>query len=172
MYLCIQTIKDLKVCSVTKNQSTTHNEDMSSMPDFIHRRWKQNVQTSRLLSRQLGLLSVRVKQKRSKTIDAKASQVESDMQWKRTPGTIKGINNQWKDRMDVALNAARDTGLDIPQSRFGEYQAMVRHTIELDASFVCHQTFYRWINGKRKTVVTKNMTLVVDSMFKKYAKNK
>ena len=79
---------------------------------------------------------------------------------------VKGINSQWRERMEVALSAERNTGFDIPQSRFGKYQAMMRHAIELDASFTFHQTFYRWVDGKRKTVVTKNITSVVDSMFK------
>ena len=40
-------------------------------------------------------LSMRVKQERLKAVNAKASQVESDMQWKHTPETVKEINSQY-----------------------------------------------------------------------------
>ena len=39
--------------SYEKNHVSAHREDMSSIPEFIHRRWNDNVEAGRLLSRQL-----------------------------------------------------------------------------------------------------------------------
>ena len=94
--------------------------------------------------------------------------VESEMKWKRTPGTIKAINGRWLDRMEAALTAARESGVDIPHHSIDKYRGMSKHAIELDSNFASHMSFYNWIDGKRKTVLTKGMTSVIDSMFKKY----
>ena len=92
------------------------------------------------------------------------------MPWKRTPGTVRGINGRWKDRMETSLDAARKCGLEFSDTKFGKFQVMSWHAIEIDSSFTCHQTFFNWMNGKRKTVLPKSITSVVDSMFKKYVK--
>ena len=141
---------------------------MSSIPDFIHRRWNDNVEAGRLLSRKLSTSHSRIK----KTIQkAKKVKVESKMKWKRTLGTVKAINGRWMDRMEAELNATRESGIDIPHNTMGKYREMSKHAIELDSNFASHMTFYNWVDGKRKTVLTKSMTSVIESMYKIYVKN-
>ena len=121
-----------------KNHVSTHRGDMSSIPEFIHRRWNDNVEAGRLLSRQLSTSHSRIKKRGEK---AKIVKVESEMKWKRTPGTIKAINGRWLDRMEAALNATRESGVDIPHHNLGKYREMSKHAIELDSNFASHMTF-------------------------------
>ena len=72
--------------------------------------------------------------------------------------------------MEAALNAARESGVDIPHHTIGKYREVSKHAIELDFDFVSRMISYTWVDRIRKKVLTKGTPLIIDGKFKKYIK--
>ena len=151
-----------------KNQTSSVDEDMSSIPSLFLRRWDDSIETGRLLSRQASRCSSVVNDREKKAKKKDQDIIESDMKWKPRHATIRSVNKIWKNAMEKALRAAEKAEKKCLGSNLAQLNALVAHAEENNLHFMSMVTYNKWVRGERENLLTDDTIAVIDSFCKKY----
>mmetsp|Transcript_13944 Transcript_13944/g.22821 ORF Transcript_13944/g.22821 Transcript_13944/m.22821 type:complete len:284 (+) Transcript_13944:3-854(+) len=159
-----------------KNYVTTVNDDVKSIADLIHRRYHDSVGMGRLISNQIDQSDHVIQRRRYRnnsvtrnvnTIDAYE---ESNMEWKRNPGTTRSMLAHYRQVMMRGFEGGREKGafqFDINRHR-SMWLILNDHATNLDGNFMSITTFSEWLCNKRSIPLKQEWSDVIEQFYNTY----
>jgi len=147
-------------------------EDFGDISSMVHRRYNDSIEEGRLFAMQIKKSEALLESRRSKR--HKKGQLkkddDSDMVWKGTPRSVRGMLDRWNDTMHRALRIARDNGeVEYKDNvRISKYRVMRKFADESGSSFMSETTFKNWLAGERTAPLDNDWTRVIKKFSDKH----
>ena len=168
IYSCNQSIEGT-ICQ-EKNGVSTVSEDMKDIANLISRRAEDVVKLGRLLSNQIDTAQDTIERRKTRQsirqviLDDDGVNMESEMVWKRTPGTTRAQLRYNKERMMLALHRGMSNGkFQYTESVVTSmWRILCAHALTIDLQFMGIAVFKEWTSDKRTNPLKKVWTDVID----------
>ena len=163
-----------------KNTVSTVDDDSSSIADWAYRQYHTSEGMAMLLSNQMGEANDRISSKRNRVdISSDGSDemsgdnaLYSNMEWKRNSGTTRHHLKHYRDLMMQGLQGGRDKGAFnfSTTSKSSMWSVLNQHAHNQGLNFMSITTFREWMDGKRKSLLEKDWSDVIDDFYTTYGR--
>lgn len=189
IFSCNNSIES-KICS-EKHHVSSVRDDTSDLASLIHRRQNDVDEFACMVSKEIDGAASRIDgRKKRKAVKEEKKQeavkkkkdvdemqveevMETEMLWRKTPGTVRGKNEMEKERMVRALERGAAEGRF--QYKGGNMKDMWRvlecHSSSVDSDFMSYDSFRIWMNGDRKKELEPEWLKVLNSFHATYVDN-
>ena len=159
-----------------KNGYSTFQTDIRDVASLIHRRYDESVKVGKLLCNQIdqapNVIDRRRRKKKKKNNeegDNKCKGDESEMLWKKSPGTVRALLMQQKEQMNCALERGRRRGQfeyddKVPTSKWRILEAHAKRIG--DNTFMSVVVFRQWLKDERENPLRKEWADIIDNFYK------